>query len=342
MTIEFERRVEYSKLLNPMDNFKEAVTAIEFRTDPLTKDMGTLLEFRWKSAGKPDLSGLIAKSLERDCPFCPGAVEKVTPKFPQDLFPEGRIKAGEAIGFPNALPYVPYSALAVVSKQHFVGLTEFTDDMLADAFLLGQTYLKRVLEYDPQAKYCVVNWNFLPPSSSSQLHPHIQLLGGDFPMPYHKNMLEACENYHSQNGTSYWPDFIAEEKRLNERYIATTGDIGWFTSFVPRSWQMDVLAVFQGEESFLALSAKNIRDFCSGLRKVFTYMDGQGYYSFNLCIYSGVIGDSHYWTNARLVQRAYYPPLEQSDCGPFTLLLDVNPMLKRPEEVCKELKAYFD
>ena len=182
MAIEFERRVEYSKLLNPMDNFKESVTAIEFRTDPLTRDMGTLLEFRWKSAGKPDLSGLIAKSLERDCPFCPRAVEKVTPKFPQDLFPEGRIKAGEAIGFPNALPYVPYSALAVVSKQHFVGLTEFTDDMLADAFLLGQTYLKMYISIFPgehlQGFLVSLNGIFIIGLTKIQIR-HFQTASGD-------------------------------------------------------------------------------------------------------------------------------------------------------------------
>lgn len=342
MTIEFERKVEFSKLLNPMSNFEEKVFPIEFRTDPLTKDMGILMEFRFKEVGKPDLSGLIAKSLEIGCPFCPGAVEKVTPKFTPEFFPDGRIKVGEAIVFPNAMPYMPYSALAVVGSQHFIGLGEFNEDTLIDAFLASQIYLKRVAECDPEAKYCVINWNYLPHSSCSQIHSHLQLLAGYFPMTYHKNLLEASQGYHRQNRTNYWSDFIAEEKRLDERYVATVGDTVWLTSFVPRSWQMDVMAVFVGKESILTLSAKDIGNFCFGLKKVFAYMDSKDYYSFNLCIYSGLAGEEQFWTQARLIQRASYPPLDICDASSMRLLLDVMGVMKRPEEVCEELKLYFD
>jgi len=342
MAIEFKRKVEFSKLLDPRDNFKEKVFPIEFRTDPLTQDIGMLLEFRIRKSEKPDLSKLVAKSLEIGCPFCPEAVEKVTPKFTPDFFPEGRIKVGEAITFPNAMPYMPYSALTVIGSQHFTSLAEFSESTLMDSLIASQIYLKRVIEYDPKAKYCTVNWNYMTPSSSSQLHSHLQLFDGYFPLPYHNRLLDASQSYYKQNGTNYWSDFIAEEKRLNERYIATVGDTVWLTTFIPRSLQMDVTAIFVGKDSVLTIPAKDLKDFCSGLQKVFAYMDSQNYYSFHLLLYSGIIGEGYFWTQARIVQRAYYPPLDSNDAGPFPLLLDTMPILRPPEEVCQELKPYFD
>jgi len=341
MAIEFKREVEYSRILNPASNFEEKSTPVEFRYDPLTGDMGSVWEYRPVKLAKPDLADLVAKSLEIGCPFCPENVEKVTPKFTPDFLPEGRIKVGKAIAFPNVQPYVVHSGLAIFSSQHFFALSDFTEDTIADGLLVSQAYLKTVIEHEPEARYCVINWNYMPPSGGSQIHPHLQLLVERFPLAYHKKLMEGSKSYYMQNGTNYWSDLIAEEKRLNERYIATIGDTVWLTSFVPKSGFLDVTAIFQENESLLTLSAKDIKDFCSGLTKVFNYMDDQDYYSFNLCLYSGIIGENHFWTQARLVQRYYVPPLNVSDINPFQILLEVMPIYKRPESVCQEIKNNF-
>ena len=340
MAIEFKKVVEHS-MFSAKTNLKEEVLPIEFRTDPLTGDMGIVLEYRWRRLKKPDLSQLIAKSLERECPFCPEAIDKITPQFPAEFLPEGRIKVGEAVVFPNARPYMSHSAVTVLSRQHFVDLPQFTEDMLANGFLASQIYLREVQKYDPEAKYCLVNCNYMPYAGSSQIHPHFQVLAGHFPLKYHKELLEASQRYYIKNGINYWLDFIAKERELNERYIGTVGDTVWFTSFVPRSWQFDVLAIFQGKESFTALSQRDIEDFCRGLRKVFGYMSDQNFCSFNLCLYSGILGEDYFWTQARLIQRGAYPPLGVSDCSSVRLLFDTMVVLRRPELVCQELKAYF-
>jgi len=342
MVVEFKKEFKLSKLLDPASNFEEKALPIELRIDPLTSDMASVATFRFPKLEKPDLSRIVAKSLEIGCPFCPEAVERITPKFTSDFYPGGRIRVGQAIAFPNASPYMPYSALTVIGSRHFVGLNEFNDDTLIDGFLASQIYFRRVRECDPEAKYWVINWNYLPHSSSSQIHPHLQLVAGYSPMTYHKNLLEASQSYCRQNRTNYWSDFIAEEKRLGERYIGEIGNTVWFSSFVPRSWLMDVMAVFQGKESLLTLSADDIRSFCSGLKRVFAYMDDQGYYSFNLSVYSGLIGEDYFWTQARIIQRASYPPLDICDCSSLRLLQDIMTVVKYPEEVCKELKPYFE
>jgi len=341
MAIEFKKEIEFSKLLNPADNFKEKVFPVEFRIEPLTKDRCIVTEFRLRRSEKADLSPMVAKSLEMPCPFCPEAVDKVTPKFLPDFYPEGRIKVGEALVFPNAFPLAPYSALTILTSKHFVGLAEFTESMLADAFLASQTYFKITQEYDSKAKYCYIMWNCMPPANSSQIHSHLQLIAGYFPLTHHENLLEASRKYKAQNGTNYWSDFIAEEKRLQERYIATQGNWVWLTSFVPRAPQLDILAVFQGRRSFLALSREDIESFCQGLTKIFKYMEDQNFYSFNLCLYSGTIEEDSFWTQARIIQRGIFPPIGISDIGSMQLLLDTKTCLRYPENVCRELKAYF-
>ncbi len=342
MTIEFKRDVSYSKLLNPAANFEEEIFPIEFRIDPLTKEVAIVIEYRRPKLNKPDLSGIVTMSLEGDCPFCPETIDKLTPRFSSDFFPEGRIKVGEATVFPNAFPYMPYSALTVLDHQHFVSLPEFSEEMLADGFFASQIYLKRVLESNPEAKYCCINWNYMPPASSSQVHPHLQVLAGQFPLTYHRELLEWSQKYYLETGINYWTDFITEETRLKERYIDAIGNTLWFTSFAPWAWQLDVLVLFQERQSVISLPAEDVKDFCHGLKKVFTYMNEQNFYSFNLCLYSGVLGEDYFWTQARLIQRAYYPPLAISDCGSLRLLLDTLTVLLRPETLCQELRTYFE
>ena len=116
MAIEFKREIEVSKLLNPADNFEEKVFPIEFRTDPLTADTGIVVEFRLRRPEKAYLPQFPPKSLEMPCPFCPEVVDKATPKFLPDFCPEGRIKVGEALVFPNTLPFMPHSALTILSS----------------------------------------------------------------------------------------------------------------------------------------------------------------------------------------------------------------------------------
>lgn len=342
MSVEFKKFLGVSKFLDPRKDFVEKTFLIEFRTDPLTKDMGQVLEFRRKQVEKPDLSGLIAKSLEGGCPFCPDNIDKDTPKFIPDLCSEGRIKFGEATVFPNAAPYMPYSALTVISSKHFIALPDFTRQILSDAFIASQTYLRKVNEYDPEAKYHSIMWNYMPPANSTQLHPHLQAFAGYFPLVYHQTLLGASMQYYNENGAVFWSDFIAEEKKLQERCIGTIGNTVWLTSFVPRSLQLDVQAIFQDRKSILSLSHQDIEDFTEGLTRVLKYMDEQSFYSLNMCLFSGITGEDSFWTQARVIQRGTLPPLDVSDVGNAMLLGDTRLSTRRPETTCQELRSYFD
>ena len=72
MTIEFKKTPQSSTILNPLKEFQEDTLTIETRFDPLTGERCDYCGFRVALPQKIDFDSLVAKSLEKDCPFCPG------------------------------------------------------------------------------------------------------------------------------------------------------------------------------------------------------------------------------------------------------------------------------
>ena len=340
MVIEFEKIRKKSTFLDPRRGFEESSLPIEMRKDPLTKRTCTLLEFRLKMPEKPDLSKMVDKSLGK-CPFCPESIKKTTPKFSEELISEGRINLEEAWVVPNLMPYSEYSAITIISKEHFVEMGDFTEEMLSNAFMASQIYLRRASECDRRLKYFFVNWNYMPPSGGSVIHPHLQVFAPDLPTKYQKMILEASEKYHNEQKSNFWDDLIKRERKLGERYIGAVGRTHWVMSFTSRSMMFEVMAVIQGKESILSMLDSDIKDLSTGIRRVLQYLSDQNFYSFNLTIYSGSVGQDYFWTNARIVPRFTLPPLGISDVASARMLHDMLFCVRRPEEVCKELREYF-
>ena len=340
MSIKFKTKKITARFLDSTNGFAEKKQELEYRTDPLTGDMGLVRDRRFTGPNRPDLTPLIEKS-RQNCPFCPGKVEEITPQFVPEFRKEGHIKVGEATVFPNLYPATQYGAVTVICKKHHVGLSEFTTSMLMDAFLACREYLRTVIAYDSKAKYCGVMWNYFPPANSSQIHPHLQPFAAPFPLSYHKKLLISSRRYLKRNGASYWGELIRDEKKQEKRYIGEIGQTAWLASFVPRSFQMDVRAVFQQKNTIMSLSDNDLRDLSEGLTRVFTYMDNQNYYSFNLFLYSGLQGDDSFWTQARVIQRGPLPFVEISDVANATLLGDTYMAIRSPEYIAEGLRPYF-
>ena len=341
MAIDFKKESLASRFLDPQNGFQERVLPFELRTDPLTRKRAVVYQRSRLTLPRKDLSAVIEKSLGTACPFCPGAIEAVTPKFIAELVPEGRMQVGEAYIVPNIRPYAPYSAVLVISRQHFVGLNEFTREMLVNALLGCQQYLGRVRAYDPKAEYLYIGWNYMPPAGGSLVHPHLQPEAAYWPSPYQQELLETSSQYYRDNGTCFWSDLLALEKELDERYIGSTGSVSWLTSFAPRSRMLDVLALFPHRESLFDISESELRDFAIGLLSVFQYMHDQNYYSFNLLLVSGRGDDAHFWTQARIIPRITFLETEVSDYCYQETLQDIRFSVRRPEDICRELKKYF-
>jgi galactose-1-phosphate uridylyltransferase len=315
---------------------------MEFRFDPLTGRSCRLTPFSLDRIKRPDLESLVLRSRQMGCPFCPPTLETIIPRFTPDIAPEGNIRIGRAVAFPNSVAYDAHSAVVVISEEHFIPLRGFTLEDVFHGLLAAHTCVKRVQRSDPEARYNLIAWNYMPPSGGSLIHPHVQCNLGPYPTNYQRQILEASEGYYDKMGTNFWGDLVQQEKETGQRYIGAIGRSHWLTSFAPRGRLSDILAVFEGRASVAELDEADLRDLAAGLRRVFRFLDELNVLSFNLATYSGFDQD-RFWAQARITPRSLllYSPVETSDQFYFQVLHDENVCILPPEEACNRLKKQF-
>lgn len=341
MALEFRKIQKVSRFLDPRQDFAETQVESEIRFDPLTGRTGRIAHFAPPPSTPPDLEKMASISLERGCPFCPDWLKKVTPKFPADLIPEGRLYRGEATVIPNLFPYDQHSALTIMSRQHLVRLPDFTSTLLTDAFGLSLEYFRRVCKGQPS--FLLINWNYFPPSGGSQLHPHLQLLATDTPGNTLLAEIQASERYYLEAGGNFWAELIEAEKERGERYLGQTGEVSWLVSYVPIGILGDALAIFPRRSTLAELTLDDFQAFSDGLMRVFRYFHERGIYSFNLAFYPGPPEETgKFWLHARIVPRSSVQPiLHASDVNTLQYLYGESVTIIRPEEVAAGLKPYF-
>jgi UDPglucose--hexose-1-phosphate uridylyltransferase len=342
--IEFQRELITSRLMM-RDNagvFAENVIPIESRIDPLTGRTCRIVRFSLDRIVKTDLNSIEKRSGELPCPFCPPLVDKITPRFPSDIVPEGVIRRGKALVFPNTGPYDNYGSVIVVSDEHFVPLADFHLKTVHNALLAAQDFVKSVHKADTAVKHHFIAWNYMPPSGGSLVHPHLQGNAGYHPTNFQKQLLDASWEYHRKNGTNYWNDLLERERRVGERYIGKIGGTQWLTGFVPRGRLSDILVLFPGKASVLDLTEDDLHDLAAGLIKVFRYIDELNLVSFNLSTYSGY-DSGQFWAQVRIIPRGQllYSPIETSDQFYYQLMHDEDICLLSPETACQRLKQRF-
>lgn len=179
MPIHFARHQKLARYLDPRTDFQETAIACEIRRDPLTGRSGRVAHGLGFTIRPLDIAPLIAAS-QPSCPFCPERIFTVTPKFPTEIGPEGRLRRGEAVIFPNLVPYDEHSAVTAICQAHYVPLDQFTHAQLVNSFTVCRDYLYAV-QQQAQTTYSLVYWNYFPASGGTQIHPHLQVLATDTP-----------------------------------------------------------------------------------------------------------------------------------------------------------------
>jgi UDPglucose--hexose-1-phosphate uridylyltransferase len=341
--IEFRREIMPSRMLkrDKTGELVETIAPVELRFDPLTGRTCRLVPYSTERIIRHDLSVLEKRSRELPCPFCLPLVERITPRFPSDLAPEGVIRQGKALAFPNIDPYDVYSIVVAVSDEHFIPLDGFDLETVYNALMVAHRYIKSV-QADAAAKYSFIAWNYMPPAGGSLVHPHLQCNAGYYPTNYQKQILEASERYFKDKATNYWSDLTSQEEQMGERWVGKTGGVAWLTGFAPRGRLSDVIAVFPGKAAITELTENDLRDFASGLLKVFGYINELNLISFNMSTYSGLDKDQ-FWAHARITPRGLllYSPIETSDQFYYQILQDENICILPPEVAAAGLKKYF-
>ncbi len=340
----FKKVVVSSKFLTPLRDFESDVQSIEYRRDPLLSNWCRINVRRtervkqWKSDA--NFWELVEKS-EKGCFFCPGNISKSTPKFPPEIAPDGRLKLGETTVFPNLFPFAQHHAIATLTRKHFADLHEFTEDQIANTLTASVEYFKRVVATYPKSRFPSFNWNHLPPSGASILHPHVQLVVDERPTYFNDLSLKASAKYYKKNGSCYWLDLIKAEEKEGARFIGRSGSIAWMATFAPMG-NNEITAIFE-ESSSVDLPAKEVEAFASGLAKILKGYYELGVKSFNLTIYSAAMGERRddYRLNVKLISRP--PPLRDytSDAGFMETLHMERVVESMPEKLAESMRLFF-
>jgi UDPglucose--hexose-1-phosphate uridylyltransferase len=298
----FERERFQAELLDPRHGFEPRTTTVEARRDPLTGHSARILPpGSFPPPAVHDLERLAAATREA-CPFCGRRIEELTPRLPTEVWPDGRIHAGEAVLFPNLVPYAKWSSVSVYSpERHLLPLTELTPALLAGNLRAQRDFGRAVLAFDPGAEWIAVNANHLPPAGSSIFHPHLQ--GRADPLPTTMQRLLAAVAPEDLRA------YAAAESEDGARLVASSEHIAWFATFAPLG-PAEICAFVHGVGSPHELEDARIEELARGMSSVLAVYDGLGFQSFNLALY-GVPGAETLLL--RLVARAYFGVAERSD-----------------------------
>jgi len=329
-----------------MIEFRKVIkNQIEYRFDPLTEEQSRINPDRAKRVRQAEidigLKEIINRSRET-CVFCPEQIAEKTPKFPEAIHKEGRIRIGESVVFPNLNPFGENHAVGILSKGHFLDLDEFNVDLLRDNLRATKDYILSVYASDKEAIWPIWVWNYMPPSAGSIIHPHVQILVEKEPVPRQAKLLEKSESYFELNTRIYWEDLVAEERKLDERYIFGNDSLSIIASFAPRGFN-EIQFIFN-EGSLGDLNETRIDEFADNLTKVLRGYKKIGIGSFNLITYSGPLGKKldYYLLHAKLFSRPYPKGVYTSDTGPMERGYDVWVIDTLPEELANSMKPFFD
>lgn len=342
--LEYRKVRKVARVHDPRRNFELVGIESEVRYDPLTGDSSRICHFAYPKREVPDLDAIAAET-RKSCPFCPDSVERVTPRYPDEVVPGGRMKRGEAVLAPNLFPYDDVSAIVAMSREHFLPMVNLPGPMIADSLKLARDFIiVSAPALGERAAYGIVTWNYMPPSGASQVHPHMQVIVTDTPGNQLRRELEAEARFLERNGKPYAEALLAAELG-RERWIGERGGIAWWAPFCPSGMLGDAQAVFADRSDLSRCSDADLETFADSLSRLLRAYAGLGLWSFNLTLLPDALGNrsGRHRLTARLLPRFYlHPRLHNSDTAYLQLLLGEKFGMVYPEQHAAELRALLD
>lgn len=342
MSIRFAVTQKEAVILDPGSAMQKKAVPVEVRTDPLTGRTTRICHFRALRFEKPDLTPLIEAS-QGACPFCPDKLLSLTPCFPAEILPDGRLVREEMVLFPNIAPYDSLGAVATLGRRHYIPMAEIEPERIANGLSLALDFFERVRAIGhPEGVYYLLSWNYMPASGSSLIHPHLQVFASSTAPNQLREELVASKAYASLRGAIFWDDLVAAEKADGSRYLGRIGRIEWLASFAPFGVVGDVVGVVAGCRTMLDLNAQDVNAIARGLVATMAAYDRMGIYSFNVCFFPGRKEDE--FARLRLVfsPRIYYNPvLATPDATALRTLYNESICVGFPEEIAAGVRTQF-
>lgn len=340
MDFKFERKE--TVILDPSNDMKQRAIPSEIRIDPLTGRTSRICHFMKLQWPLPDFQKMIEGS-DKICPFCPGKVLKITPCFPPDILPEGRLTSEDMVLFPNIAPYDSLGAVATMGERHFIPMADIKAERIKKALKLAMTFFKRVNDAGhPESVYHIVNWNYMPPSGSSLIHAHLQVFASKSAPNLMREELERSHAYRAKTGNNFWKAFVDVEAKNEVRFIGNIGRTAWFSSFAPMGVAGDILAVVEGVHATLSLTENDLQDISTGLTRAMAAYEKMGIYSFNMNFFPGAEKDDHTLFHLVFSPRTFFnQALGTPDVGALRNLFNETLCMAYPEEIADHVRPFF-
>ncbi len=332
-----KRRMETvrGRLRTPQEE-AERPFVVERRLDPVTGCSVRLTEARpldrpEDAVEQPDISPQVEAT--KDCAFCPGRVEVMTPRFPRSTHEAGRLVRNGSVLFPNLAPYGRHSAVCIFSRDHHVPLGTFTRAHYEDALTNCLDYLRLVEGIDPEATRQVISQNILPSSGGALLHPHLQVNADPWPMNYHRLLLER------QAASPGLLDGWAAAEAGSPRSLGRWGPWELFTAYAPMGlWE--VHGVAPGIRRLADLDGAGLRSFVEGTLAIHRFWASRGRNAANMALFATTEGSHPLFV--RYLVRSAYEPWYRSDrsCYEVGMLEPAGDCF--PEPLAEEMRAYLE
>lgn len=336
--MKFRKKEEWFTFYDNQGNLIKRKTEVRF--DPLTGESSRLIFDAGMVVTPPDYSELAEKTGGAKCPFCSENLHNLTPVFPKEISQEGRITQGEAVVFPNLFPYSKHNGVVIFSGQHYMKLEEFTVEMIKNAFMAAQIYTQNVIAADSKARNASINWNYLPPSGGSILHPHIQVILSESPTNYQALINEKTAAYEREFEQEFFMSLYETEKYTQERWIGELGNIAWLHAFAPKGHN-DFIAIFTKSYSIYDINEHDWQNFAQSLKAIFATLAEQGFASFNLMVNIPVDRKGKEPIHVRLIPRLTIGLLNTSDINFFQSLHQEPLAYPIPEVVAAKARVHF-
>ncbi len=341
--MEFRVETKETVILDPNQGMVRKAIPSEIRRDPLTGRTARICHFMKLNWPLPDFEAMVAGT-EEYCPFCPDKIMKVTPGFPEELIPEGRIIQEDRIIFPNIAPYDGLSFVAVMSGRHFIPMVELTFDLIRDNLAMCLDFFRTVHDTGhPESVYHLINWNYMPPAGSSLIHPHLQVFVTGHAPNLMRQENEAARAYFEKTGANFWSGLAGTEEEIGERFLARTGRTVWLSSFTPMGVAGDVVGIVEGASSTLDLTGEDLDHLSQGLVNSIRAYKKMGIYSFNMNFFTGRQGDESAGFHILFSPRTFFnQTLSTPDVGAIRNLYNETLCMAFPEEIAEMLREDFN
>lgn len=275
-----------------------------------------------------------------ECPFCPANRQSFTPRVHPVLDKEGQLKQGTSTLFPNLFPYGAYSAVSLFDDRHFVEIGTAGRDSYADSFINCTQYLKKVLEYDSEAKYMAITQNHLPAAGGSLVHPHLQVHADGIPSNHHAFLVGRTQRYAQQTGGLLFSDYLKAEQQDGRRTIGATGPWQWLAAFAPEGF-FEIWGIYPGKTSFFQLQPSDWQELSQGVLNAQRFYRSLCRNSYNLGLLA--VDQAHNGLELRvvLIVRANFAPWVRSDITGYEMMLGDMATFTLPEETARQARPFW-